>query len=1826
MKKPTTHILMTLLLLMVWHGEVMATSQIVTLKLYQRIINTTGSFNVTLLNQQSIQSSVSATYNCSDDFIAISDSLKIWDNKHSNASNINFIDPAVYEYYYEINIPKPSNTNEKYWVGKQIAGGGGFAFQGVNIFSFKNVKGKILLKGNQATFKYVDDLYFGAWIPPNSTVTYTDWWDSNIILGTEPNLTSNYKRPSISAANNGGIGNASVRCDIGRFIYCESCVNVEIEGFNIDGSTFERNNNANTAGNNITDPLSKIGGKFGDVGWQTNHNGISIAISLAYLTGLINNPSNFPTQTLIKNCNTYNLGLDGFEIQNYNVSMENCNSYNNCRQGLSWVGGDNFTALNCNFYNQAKILNTSPGAGIDIEPEIKYNGTTLELKNGKFINCEVYDNGQMSVINFGGTYTNGVEFTNCKFSQPENYTLMAEGKKIKFTDCEFRCMVWKSNNGNILGDETKFYNCDFYDIDKHGVPLFNSGGGYVTLYDNTNGKRTLLDNCRFHIDANEPRSFIRLSSPYKGLESEYTRVKNCEFIYNQPSLNVDNPANIFSGVRFSGKNKFISNNPIKNTKIGSYELIFEGGDNNCETNRFLLDGNIEFNHSIVEYDTLNHLVTNNHFILGRKYSGTSLTDDGNMAFAVKNGALVKIFNQVASDKAILKIGINSNLNIENGGKLIIENQKIDIEGDLNINKNSSYNVGGTYINKITNSDGKVFISTSATNLNSFNSLFDFANSTNPPCLFGGLTTNPCATNFSNIATANSLSILYNVIGTNPCNKDIQYQLIGASATATILLDGVVNSNNPITNVPVGMHTLTVIDGGCETNLDIEVGTNLLKLISKENVNCNADTNGKVVVKVDDNNAYSYTITGSNQQNTTGVFTNIGSGTYTITASNGNTSACAKTIVVTLSSTICCDANYTNTTNNKTVYDNMNSWSLSTNTISNQNILVNGIFTIDNNMSFTNCHFYFTTNSLIIVNNYNTLNMNNCTLQGACGDYWNGIENEFEQGVVNLLNCTVQDMSEGLKVSNNATLQATNNTFVNNRNYSIILHSIDHYNTRIWNNTFTSNAYMIPYNNQTKAEVGIAVVNSNHINIGDEDFLNNNGNGNHFSNLNCGIYLTTTLQNGSNQIGLYNNDFTDIYTGIAPQINIDPATVYNTYKGTGIYIDYSNYPAFKGYTDIRYTDNMTPTTPLFSNCTKAIINKNSDLNCKFLNIDDCSFGIMNSCFMNRTAKLSRNKIMNTYLGIQLAGMYDSFWVHDNEIKTKEIGFVYTYQGADQMMTKMFSPLCIDAKHYVAPQTGKHTIIANKLNIPCKVGKAIANLNASVTTDVSYNTINFTAGLLSNSTAQYPYIDPSLYGAFTSNSNGVQFFDNNVSGITNNLPMYQATYSKGMYFEKSKDCEMECNSISYTKQGLYAWGDNTTAPANIKNNHITTTRNPIYTLDNANILGGTFGDIGDGTDDNQNYLGQSGSTWLEGGLFKVWRNSSPSISFSNEIRTSTTYLTSAETGSNIYTNRYIVPPANNYTPITPCPINPNSNIVAHSEDGQIDWSLIDIEIAEDLANQTQPYINYEEVGEWMTDKYLYHQLSQNPTLMSGSTILTNFYNNFDNSTINAIQNSDISLATLFDFSGSYANFINQYNEAMQHNNDIVSSNSYEINERVINITAMKIARFGANGITETEKLEFEVLANMCPFIGGDAVYKARTLQTLFNPLAQYNDRVQCIPQTQNRGIAVSENSTTNLDSLDEINVSEQANFIANQLTNQKEYAVSIYPNPATDYIEIKSSQENGIFILMDITGKEIINVPLQTNKEIVKLSMLSNGTYMYKLILKNNIYNGKITVEK
>jgi hypothetical protein len=204
----------------------------------------------------------------------------------------------------------------------------------------------------------------------------------------------------------------------------------------------------------------------------------------------------------------------------------------------------------------------------------------------------------------------------------------------------------------------------------------------------------------------------------------------------------------------------------------------------------------------------------------------------------------------------------------------------------------------------------------------------------------------------------------------------------------------------------------------------------------------------------------------------------------------------------------------------------------------------------------------------------------------------------------------------------------------------------------------------------------------------------------------------------------------------------------------------------------------------------------------------------------------------------------------------------------------------------------------------------------------------------------------------------------------------------------------------------------------------------------------------------------------------------------------------------------------------------------------------------------------------------------------------------------------------------------------NDWLVKNTNKGENELWMNNLALAVSQNGITAISNSDKINLEVLANACPYEEGTAVFKARMLWALFNPAAQYNDRLNCLPQTQNRSSDNNSNTSTNIDSLLEVQVSESATKLVEytkyyaQKDSVKELInlIQVYPNPSTNYVFVSSPiKENGVFELQNILGESILIVPIKENITTIKLPSLANGMYTYKIIYQNEIYNGKLTVK-
>jgi hypothetical protein len=148
--------------------------------------------------------------------------------------------------------------------------------------------------------------------------------------------------------------------------------------------------------------------------------------------------------------------------------------------------------------------------------------------------------------------------------------------------------------------------------------------------------------------------------------------------------------------------------------------------------------------------------------------------------------------------------------------------------------------------------------------------------------------------------------------------------------------------------------------------------------------------------------------------------------------------------------------------------------------------------------------------------------------------------------------------------------------------------------------------------------------------------------------------------------------------------------------------------------------------------------------------------------------------------------------------------------------------------------------------------------------------------------------------------------------------------------------------------------------------------------------------------------------------------------------------------------------------------------------------------------------------------------------------------------------------------------------------------------------------------------------CPFVGGTAVYKARSIYSRYAPAAIFNNLKMCnevgIYKTNNINNNNNSNFTKEIEYLKTLKVKTA-------VVNNNGTVVKVYRNPATDLLTVEYYLPNNIsatFTLLDINGREILskNLNATLNTSTINISQYARGIYMYKI--KDSI--GLVTIGK
>lgn len=219
----------------------------------------------------------------------------------------------------------------------------------------------------------------------------------------------------------------------------------------------------------------RIGGEWGDTGWQIPMTGIA----------LVDNRGG----EVLSDLYLHDHGQDGLLIDGPAGTMrsplviERVRCIRNGRQGCSIVGGSGYRFVDCEFSQTGRgPVFSAPGAGVDIEAE---GGKRVERLT--FERCVFDDNYGAGMVADSGP-SSDVSFNACRFVGTSNWSVWPSKPKFRFQHCSFAGAVVRAFASTDPKVATQFVDCVFTDTDPAtgrrvyggdgAVPMVDLGGSY----------------------------------------------------------------------------------------------------------------------------------------------------------------------------------------------------------------------------------------------------------------------------------------------------------------------------------------------------------------------------------------------------------------------------------------------------------------------------------------------------------------------------------------------------------------------------------------------------------------------------------------------------------------------------------------------------------------------------------------------------------------------------------------------------------------------------------------------------------------------------------------------------------------------------------------------------------------------------------------------------------------------------------------------------------------------------------------------------------------------------------------------------------------------------------------------------------------------------------------------------------------------------------------------------------------------------------------------------------------------------------------------------
>lgn len=1095
-----------------------------------------------------------------------------------------------------------------------------------------------------------------------------------------------------------------------------------------------------------------------------------------------------------------------------------------------------------------------------------------------------------------------------------------------------------------------------------------------------------------------------------------------------------------------------------------------------------------------------------------------------------------------------------------------------------------------------------------------------------------LTGPPFCFNAPGLLTANTQPGSASIVGATPLTYDFK------DASNLTLAVGTSNTL-PITTG--GLYSVVVTDDfGCSATASV---TTVEKPVFTHTQGPCAPTN--VVITSANSPNYLYSLNNGPFTTASNIPTITTGGMYTLTASSGVN--CTTSVTFPVLGTNGCCFTAAQVQNAGVVIPHgysvsqMAGWNPSIGFTSNQDVIIEGDFIIDIPIQFSNCpNILMGPDAHIIVNPGQFIHIDHSTLQAGCSEMWKGItatELSSEPGAfIYIDQSTLRDMEDGVQSISGAGLQLTDNSFIQNiigvqikdadPGFDIQSgRSIVQGNTFNYSPSLTMLPPCLTCAVPTKGEHGIILERCEKVEIGADQANFSSSDGNDFLNLYNGIIIRPDGVTGqADQYNLRANEFFSMHddynsTSFGNEYHVHN-NIYASYRGSGIYCRPSAHMNNSAHQLNVSGDANNAAFYDFDDCDKAVVLHGLSANISQTKMTNCIGGYMMANTDGHNYTISDNLTEGTFISTQLNGKTNSARILKNHFRPRTANIQY---GSSHY----YWPKGIEVND-LFPSANTIHISGNTIAQQAMGGEGIVLSRPGPGTYVGFNNINFENNSTLAGPSSLPDQEAHLYGIRIRRGEECVVEENTVQGQVNYQSLWTANpanrWSSAIGVEHTRGISLKCNHMDNTNDGFRILGDCNTGADKVAKNDFHDHVVPMLFLHMGSE--GTTGDIGTLANNNDNVFTQGNDpiNWPSphnglgqfGNPVKLFRITT-CPNFYNEVFHSDygnpTHVLQNESWSNAFGNC-------TYSPL------PNSSYTQHfCSTGFEPLSIMQGDESVkgderiDIAIDSVVYSEFNEVAEWMDENYLYRHLDVQPTLRSAHSEYSNFYAAEQSDLTDELWSVDQGLDALTDSSlmRSSATWTQQMSNVSTQNLALQSSKNYESNERIINELYLTARLSGMDNMSSTDKNTITSLAHACPFVEGDAVYKARVLNALLQPGMSYNDRAIC------NAAGVYKNGGP-FDGEDDL-------LTQGAVQGKKRASlghVKLFPNPTHGFISIDYElAADAELIFYDVLGREMTKILLNGKSHFTQKDLpLVSGMYVWKCVCEGEeIETGKLVIE-